>query len=43
MFLSYFLIVFVSGRLELEACGLFLLEIFCSWPDKQDLGPAHRG
>ena len=24
MFLSYFLIVFVSGRLQLEACGLFL-------------------
>jgi len=34
--------VFVLRRLQLEACGLFPLEIFYSWPHKRDLGPAHR-
>jgi len=30
------------SSLELEACGLFLLEISGSWPHKREINPAHR-
>jgi len=42
MSLFYPFFVSVSWRLELEACGLFLLEISGSSSHKRDLGPAHR-
>ena len=43
MFLFYLFFVSVSWRLQLEACGLFLLEIFCSSSHKREINPAYRG
>ena len=42
IFLFYPFFVSVSWRLQLEACGLFLLEIFCSFSHKREINPAHR-